>query len=428
MAKARYFKIGLESVIVIGLLAAMYCTEINLVKFHGDESHWIGTSDVFEAFFTADFDSPVWKESYWTLTQPPIARYVIGLGRKMGGYGATDINPTWEWRDDEITNIRNGKLPSNDLLWWSRLPMAILAVFSLFVGFVLARRLAGTMAAYAWLVLVMLNPYFLLHLRRAMGEASLLASIILVICACYMSARSAGVSHRKWYWTTFLWLGVVGVGAGVAGSAKLNGLAAGIAGLALVVAMALRLRRPAAHKCLFAGCGALIVVVFTSCTFVGLNPYLWSDVDRRIGNLFRHRVKEMKVQVAGSPQARFDSTRERVARVRYKVFQKCAALSDEGMLIPNILLTVTGMCVVIARARRWLLNRDPEPGPMVVLLVGIITAGPSFLTPLDWERYYLLPIFFSTLFIAVAIAWYVKLICLLPDAVCRRLSPQRSGG
>ena len=65
---------------------------------------------------------------------------------------------------------------------------------------------------------------------------------------------------------------------------------------------------------------------------------------------------------------------------------------------------------------------------MVVLLVGIITAGPSFLTPLDWERYYLLPIFFSTLFIAVAIAWYVKLICLLPDAVCRRLSPQRSGG
>ena len=427
MAKARYLKIGLESVIVIGLLAAMYCTGLDLVKFHGDESHWIGSSDVFEAFFTADFDSHVWKETYWTLTQPPGTRYVIGIGRNMGGYGPEDINPTWEWSNDEITNIRNGTLPSADLLWWSRLPMAILAVFSLFVGFVLARRLAGPMAAYTWLVLVMMNPYLLLNLRRAMGEASLLAGIVFVICAYYLSARTAAVSKRRWYWTTFLWLGVVGVGTGFAGSAKLNGLACLAAGILLVGAIAIRLRQSAAHKCLFAGCGVLVIAVFTSCTFVGLNPYLWPDVDRRVGNMFRHRLKEMKAQTRHRPSAHIDSIQKRVTILPKRVFRKFAAIRGRQSFVPNILLTLTGMCLVIARALRWLLNRDPDPGPMVVLLAAVMTASPSFLTPLDWERYYLLPIFFSTLFISVAIAWYVKLICRLPDAVHGRLRAHKPG-
>jgi len=427
MAKARYLKIGLESTIVIGLLAAMYCTDLDLLAFHGDESHWIGSSDSFEAFFTADFDSDVWEETYWTLTQPPVVRYVIGVGRNLGGYGAKDINPTWEWGDDDVSNIRRGAMPAGDLLWWSRLPMAVLATLTMFASFLLARRLAGTVAAYAWLVLVLLNPYFLLHLRRAMGESPLLASIVFVICACCLSARSAVLSKRKYYWTTFLWLGVVGIGVGVAGATKLNGLAAGIAAFVLIGAMALRVRGPASYRCAFAGCGVLVVAVLASCTFVGLNPYLWPDVDRRVKNMFRHRLKEMKAQTRYRAEAHIDSTQKRIGTIPQKVFRKCAALSEEWMFVPNIVLTATGICLALVRARRWLLDRDQEPGPIVVIVAGIMTAGSSLLTPLDWERYYLLPIFFSTLFIAAAIAWYVKLICLLPAAVHKRLSAQRSG-
>ena len=425
MAKTRYLKIGAESVVVIGLLAAMYCTGIDLVRFHCDESQWIATSPVFEAFVTADFDSPLWQESYWNRTQPPVPRYAIGVGRTIGGYGAEDVNLPWNWSVDDIANIQLGTMPSRDLLWWSRLPMAILAVFSLFVGFVLTRRLAGMMAAYVWLVLTMMNPYFLLHLRRAMGESSLLAGVMCVVCACYLSARISANDNRKCYWTTFLWLGLVGVGIGVAGSAKLNGLTALVAGLLLVGALAIRLRRPTAHKWLFVGCGVLVIAVSTSCTFVGLNPYLLRDPKKNVGNMFRQRLKEMKRQTR-HPLWHIDSIHKRATIVPQQVFQKCAAMSDKGTLVPNILLTITGMCLVIVRARRWLVNRDPEPGPIVVLLVGIMTVGPCLLTPLDWERYYILPVFFSTLFISVAIAWYVKLIRCLPDTVQQRLSAQRS--
>jgi len=427
MVNTRYVKIGLESVIVIGLLASVYCTGLDRVKFHSDESRWIATSNVFEAFVTADFDSPLWKESYWNRTQPPGARYVIGVGRNMGGYRAKDINLPRKGKEDMMSNIRHGAVPSGDLLWWSRLPMAILAVFSMFAGFVLARRAAGTMAAYVWLALVIQNAYFLGHLRRAMGEASLLAGIVVVICGCYLSARAVAVGNRRYYWTTFLWLGVVGVGAGAAGSAKLNGLSALVAGFALVGAMAIRLRRSAACKCLFVGCGVLVVAVSTSCTFVGLNPYLWPDVDGRIGKMFHQRLTEMESQTKRSPSALPDSVRVRVTRVSMAVFRRCAAIRGNGLYVLNILLTATGMCLVIARVRKWIVNQDPEPGPIVILCVGIMTAGPPLLTPLDWERYYILPIFFSTLFIAVAIAWYVKLGCRMPNAVYRRLSAHRSG-
>ena len=247
-------------------------------------------------------------------------------------------------------------------------------------------------------------------------------------CACYMSARTAAVSSRRWYWTTFLWLGVVGVGTGLAGSAKLNGLAALGAGILLVVAIAIRLRRSAAHKCLFAGCGVLVIAVSTSFTFVAMNPYLWPDVDRRVGNMFRHRLQEMKVITTRDKETRRPSVGERVTRASDAVFRECAAMKGNGTFFLNILLTATGMCLVIARARRWLLNRDQEPGPIVILLVGVMTAGPPLLlTLMDWDRYYLLPIFFSTLLISVAIAWYVKLFCRLPDALYRRRSAQGPG-
>ncbi|MGC1378792.1 MAG: hypothetical protein WA821_21350, partial [Anaerolineales bacterium] len=104
-----------ELFIVALILVVVYCFGIQDVPFTADESHWIATSYYFEALFNGDRvlpslpqynpknispPNPVWGENYWTLTQPPLTRYVIALGRLGGGYRVKDLNTPWAYQTD----------------------------------------------------------------------------------------------------------------------------------------------------------------------------------------------------------------------------------------------------------------------------------------------------------------------------------------
>src|SRR5262245_46055780 len=95
LMRPRNFIQYIELTLVIGILAFVYLPNLNDVEFHPDESQWIGTSDAFESYLRLEFDSPVWAPSYWTLTQPPVARYMIGIGRYVGGYHRPELNHPW---------------------------------------------------------------------------------------------------------------------------------------------------------------------------------------------------------------------------------------------------------------------------------------------------------------------------------------------
>ena len=88
----RWFELPL----LLCLLLVVFCSGIETVSFHSDESQWIATSSVFEAFIKGNFDSPLWNEPYWNLTQPQLARYTIALGRLAGGYHVRDLNRPWD--------------------------------------------------------------------------------------------------------------------------------------------------------------------------------------------------------------------------------------------------------------------------------------------------------------------------------------------
>src|SRR5688572_29801773 len=152
-----------EVLLVVCTLALFYLPGLSSVEFHPDESQWIATSNVFETYLRGDFQSPVWDRSYWTLTQPPVVRYIIGFSRYVGGYHIPDLNKPWDFERGKNFNDRRGAMPSDGLLWWSRLPMAILAIFSLAFVFILLHSSSGRFAAYIWLILVLASPYFLLH-------------------------------------------------------------------------------------------------------------------------------------------------------------------------------------------------------------------------------------------------------------------------
>ncbi len=125
-------------------MVLIYCENIRSAPFSTDESDWIGTSYYFEALyqrnlFIADVSRgdgkitvpsiQVWGGNYW-INQPPLTRYLVALGRLSGGYSVKDLNPPWSYAVSIPRNESWGAIPSAGLLWWSRLPMALLAAFS----------------------------------------------------------------------------------------------------------------------------------------------------------------------------------------------------------------------------------------------------------------------------------------------------------
>ena len=83
------------------------------------------------------FKSDVWQESYWTLTQPPLPRYFIGFGRRLGGFNESQLNQPIDFFLTEAENIAREAYPDEKLLHWARMPMAVLTSFSLFLLFYL---------------------------------------------------------------------------------------------------------------------------------------------------------------------------------------------------------------------------------------------------------------------------------------------------
>jgi hypothetical protein len=200
LKKELFIKLAylIEPFIVLIILIITYCRGVQDVPFTGDESHWIATSYYFEALFNRELippslsqndsridlmSTPVWGDNYWTLTQPPLTRYIIAIGRLSGGYQVKDLNAPYDWAVDPAKNQTLGTLPSPWLLWWSRIPMTLLAAFSGLIFFLLVRNCSGRISGYAFVVLFINMSYFLTNLRHAMGESPLLFFTGLIIVA-----------------------------------------------------------------------------------------------------------------------------------------------------------------------------------------------------------------------------------------------------
>ncbi len=226
--------------------------------------------------------------------------------------------------------------------------------------------------------------------------------------ACYQTLQIFEVYDRNWLWKTSLWLSLVGVSVGFAGASKLSGLSSLVAGLLVGTLIAIKLKRSLTHKVVFLDYATLIITLFTCVAFVGLNPYLWPDPVGRTLKMFQNRVREMYAQHELYPQARIDTVSERIKIVPRRVFQDFAAISIDGFFYANIVFFVVGIYRVLSRSRQWLVNKVSESSPIAILIAGFVAAGPSLFTPLDGNRYYLLPVFFSTLLIAIGIDCYIK--------------------
>lgn len=402
-----------EWLLVAVLLAGVYGAQLERVEFHPDESQWIATSGVFEAYFTGQLSSPLWAESYWTLTQPPLTRYVIGAGRRLAGYTPRQLNGPWSYYADGRYHEQGNAVPSYGLLHASRVPMCLLTLGVLLAVFGWLRAVAGRPAAYAWVGLCVLSTYLPTMLVRAMGEAPLMAAVVLVgwaatrllqaVSDTRADATAAGPGLVRW-------VVLLGVGTGLAGSAKLNGLAAGGAGVMLVALAASHWPGARGARWLFFGGGSALLVACAAVVFVGLNPFLWPAPVARTRQMLDHRLQEVHYQATHYPANQVSSLRKRCRVVSERVLGTYAAVQvpewagglQMGLGL-NAMLQLSGLTWLLGRARRWFAGNRQGAGPLAVLLVGLTVAAPTWLVPLDWDRYYLLPVGFDTLITAMAL-------------------------
>jgi hypothetical protein len=388
---------NVETIVAFALLIAVYSHDIDKVEFHGDESGWISLSSQFEAFHKRQFSSPLWSETYWTLTQPPMARYLIGISRRIGGFHADELNYPYDFSQNFNYNVKQHLVPVRGLLWWSRLGMSVLAAGSMLVGFVLLLRAWGRPAAYSWLLLCSTSAYFLLHLRRAMGESPVLFFVALSLVSGFLALTCA---ERRSANRSLLWFSCMGVCIGLAASSKLNGGSVIVAAAVLAILAAWKAFSSRTERLRYAAKALAILALTSGLTFTAAYPFLWRDPVHRTVQMLGQRVTEMRTQQRLFRTVALDSPEERIKFLSKSIVENTASTDLVGW--PGTLgLAVLGLTAAISGAMKWIRRKSEDPVAVVLVTVGLAASAPVAGTLLQWERYELFPVFTISLFVCV---------------------------
>ncbi len=242
------------------LLSIFYFWGIVTVPFHPDESTNIYMSRDLEILFS-DPISMAWndkelyttEERYRTLDEP-LRRYLIGLGRMLGGQ--PNLLSDWDWSKTWVENRRSGALPSHELLYLARFSITLLLpvtmVFMYWTGLNWGGRGMGWLAS----VLLGMNALTLLHARRAMAEGTTLFGVVFFIWTLTYAKR-------------FPWL--TGFAMAMAVNAKYSTLALVPIGLIAVSWLHHRGRKRVTSL----AANVLQYALMFSVVTIALNPFLW---------------------------------------------------------------------------------------------------------------------------------------------------------
>lgn len=416
-----------EGLGVAALLSFSFFRGLSGVSFHQDESLWICCSLYLEAAVDGAFIPPAWFREhvlrqgpataaaagawdaartwhghYFALDQPPVARYVIGIGRRLAGFGPEDLNRPWRYDLPADENVRLGNMPSPALLLAARRPSALLAVGAGLLLWALVREGAGSAAGLLFALLYSFSGYLLVHLRRAMGDPALLFFSALAAFAAARAlgaTRAADASSRRNALRALGWLAASGAAAGLAGASKLNGLALAGVGVVAAVLGASALETSATRRVSFAALGALLAAGTCAATFVAVNPSLRSGPVAHFEAMLELRGREL----AGNRQDPRWGLAEPGRRAVVVLGRTLKTYTVTKSAPLNSLLGLAGALALVGAARRW--PADPGGAAAIALLAAaLFAAGPALLTPVDWDRYYLFPVVFLTVLIAVGAA------------------------
>jgi hypothetical protein len=106
---------------------------------------------------------------------------------------------------------------------------------------------------------------------------------------------------------------------------------------------------------------------------------------------------------AGDAVLRTVSDRARVIPAR--VFHDYALVRNTWA---GALLAFVGAVITLRQVRRWLARQNDNHAIVALAVIGAVVSAPALLTPLDWRRYYLLPVYFLGFPTVMAADWLVR--------------------
>ena len=387
--------IVLVAVVAVVVLRAPMATQ----RFTIDESRWISTSRYFWiTFVELDLFGPAWRPNYVVLTQPPVARYLIGAGLALQGWTPDQLNGRYDSLRSREWNVQMGNVPSDELLQAARRVVFVFAVGAVVLLYVVGRMLGGPPAGLAAAGLGLANPLLSTLWTRALAE-SILAFFTLGALALALRSLPRVATGDAPAAGPLL----SGVSLGLAAASKLSG---GIGAVGIVLfgllqqAFALAAtRRPVGLKQWFDVASAALIA------FVVVNPLVYPDPFGRARALLAHRREEMLQQQAIWPeQSVAPDLRSRGATVARRAFDEFATFRMIDPVAPDVPLVIVGLTFVVAGAWREL-ARSRQPGERTLFLAwilatyAVVTANLGF----DSSHYYAPPVTLNVILGGVAV-------------------------
>ena len=382
--------IWVDSLLIIIGLMMVYCIGIDSVPFHPDETYWVDMA----ARLSQPFNSPSWQPGYLTYEVRPIPGYLAALGQKLAGISLDELpQVAWDWSMSTAENAACGAVPSARVLLASRFPMAILAALALALTSIGLGRVHGRFYGYffAW---ASCNSYFLTQLRRAMCEAPLLFFSVLLLCAIAPLLKAL---HEKQKKRVIFWSLLVGVLSGLAAECKLTGaLGAALAIIAGFASIYFNQDQKDLGVVRLFQFSTLLVLASALISFVAVYPFFYVDSLTRMLGTLATRQNVLQAQLHDYP-AQVISFWQRPVLLVKRVFGLPlgwpTSVSVGGYILPLYFLGV-GIYETYTTAQFF-------PRGLVLLSAAVVLGLPMCFTPLDWDRYYLWPVFFACIFLSI---------------------------
>jgi 4-amino-4-deoxy-L-arabinose transferase-like glycosyltransferase len=406
------------------VLSFFYLSGINSPPFHPDEMSLLYQSRDLEAFLSNPLslawqstpDNP-YDQTYRELNAP-LTKYVLGFGRMIAGFAASDVETDWDWGKSWAENDAQGALPNPRLLYAARLSVGLFFPASLILIYLSGKQLHSVMAGVIAAFILGTNALILLHTRRAMAEGVLIFGISLAIYGM--------LNAHKYPW-------IAGLGTALAVSAKYSALALLPAAL-LAAAWAPGAQKPDFRR---STKSLLQFVIVTAAAILLLHPILWaSPVDAGLSMLHtRQRLVDEQASaffrlapdlIASNPAERLGVfvfhlfiTPPQFQEIGNYAEQLTSAIQTYQSIPGNMLfrgpvlggamltLTVFGICMGFWQAFTRKRDRRRE---LMLLLVATVLQGMALLlyNPLPFQRYFLPMIPMTSLWAAYGIALIIE--------------------
>ena len=400
-------------------LCAYIIIGTNITPFHGDESTLLFMNRDYDYQFAERDLSKIYyaqpplnqTEQELRLLNGTVYKYVVGFFRTVRGIGMDGLNDFWDWTQDITYNRQTNRYPSDDLLMTARYAVVPFLAMGMIAVFFISKNLGGRLPAYIATAYIALNPPLLLNGRRAMMESLHVGfALLTVLCAVWWLKRPS------WRNTLFL-----GMSAGLAITSKHPALFTLVPVFLICGLYALSQKNRFALLIKTITAGVIVMVIFFA-----LNVAWWNNPIGAAREVLRLRGDLLTVQVdifggyAGlGDQLRGFWEQVFIAQPQfYEVDGWDSYIGDPistyqaslwggiaigGNPILGIIITLLTILGIWACIRQ---SSTPVWVRGLILIWGIFQfATTALLTPLEWQRYYLMAYPAVGIFISMGVLW-----------------------